>query len=300
MRPDLYFRLNGVALSIPPLRARAGDLEALAGSFLAAACRDLERVPPLSLSPAALRVLSLHAWPGNVRELRNAMERAAVMCTESTIEPEHLPPALLAAALSTHGAALVSRAPADSATREPAPTELKELERRRIIDELSTAVLERWEAEGRAPGQERGASVNPTATPPEQRPSGAAPHAHARALSLRREGDLWALDGPSGAAVRLKGSKGLAYLNELLLHPGQQLHVLRLAGLDEPGPARVAGAVGLEETDRRAASDAQRARINVQRRLKDAIASIADCDAELARYLTATVKTGTHCSFTPL
>ncbi|HKO92107.1 MAG TPA: sigma 54-interacting transcriptional regulator, partial [Polyangiaceae bacterium] len=88
MRPDLYFRLNGVELLIPPLRSRSGELEALAGSFLSAACRDLERVPPLTLSPAALRVLCSHDWPGNVRELRNAMERAAVLCTESMIQPE--------------------------------------------------------------------------------------------------------------------------------------------------------------------------------------------------------------------
>lgn len=48
-----------------------------------------------------------------------------------------------------------------------------------------------------------------------------------------------------------------------------------------------------------AASSVERARINVQRRVKDAIASIADCDPELGRYLTATMKTGTYCSFTP-
>src|SRR5262245_31055629 len=96
MRPDLYFRLNGVALVIPPLRERPLEIEVLAAAFLASACRDLERRSPLALSPAALDLLRRHAWPGNVRELRNAVERAAVMCTDAVILPEHLPPSLLA------------------------------------------------------------------------------------------------------------------------------------------------------------------------------------------------------------
>ena len=63
---------------------------------------------------------------------------------------------------------------------------------------------------------------------------------------------------------------------------------------------QLAGAVGLGGRDRKAASDAERARINVQRRLKDTIDSIGQCDAELGRYLAAAVTTGTYCSFTPV
>jgi len=63
---------------------------------------------------------------------------------------------------------------------------------------------------------------------------------------------------------------------------------------------QLAGAVGLGGRDRRAASDAERARINVQRRLKDTIDSIGRHDPELGRYLSAAVRTGTYCSFTPL
>jgi two-component system response regulator AtoC len=73
LRPDLYFRLNGVALTIPPLRERPQEIEALAASFLSAACRDLDRSVPPTISPAALDVLRRHSWPGNVRELRNAV-----------------------------------------------------------------------------------------------------------------------------------------------------------------------------------------------------------------------------------
>jgi DNA-binding NtrC family response regulator len=145
LRPDLYFRLNGVALLIPPLRERPQEIEALAASFLLAACRDLERTPALTFSSAALELLRRHAWPGNVRELRNAVERAAVMCTESTILPEHLPPSLVAAvrASSTQATqATQGRAPgpgSPSGESEQAPnlqTELRALERSKILAAL--------------------------------------------------------------------------------------------------------------------------------------------------------------------
>jgi DNA-binding NtrC family response regulator len=132
MRPDLYFRLNGVALLIPPLRERPLEIEELATAFLSAACRDLERRSPLAFSPAALDLLRRHAWPGNVRELRNAVERAAVMCTDAVILPEHLPPSLLVAARAV-------RAPTPASV--PAPpanlqAEMKALERSRIVEAL--------------------------------------------------------------------------------------------------------------------------------------------------------------------
>src|SRR5260221_9516923 len=91
------FMHKGVDLLIPPLRERPQEIEPLAASFLSAACRDMERVPPLQISSAAMDRLRLHTWPGNIRELRNVIERAAVMCTDSTILPEHLPPSVLKA-----------------------------------------------------------------------------------------------------------------------------------------------------------------------------------------------------------
>ncbi len=146
LRPDLYFRLNGVALLIPPLRERPLEIDGLAASFLSAACRDLERTPPLTISSAALDLLRRHAWPGNVRELRNAIERAAVMCTESAILPEHLPPSLLAAtrAVGTPAPAPAASSPSSSSpsTRPGQPSnlqaEMKSLERHKIIDALES------------------------------------------------------------------------------------------------------------------------------------------------------------------
>jgi two-component system, NtrC family, response regulator AtoC len=136
LRPDLYFRINGVSLLIPPLRHRPLDLEALATSFLAAACRDLDRAFPLTLSATALDLLRLHSWPGNVRELRNAIERAAVMSTESTILPEDLPPSILAA---TRPAPEQPASPPSKVAASPPtnlPAEMKAFENARILEAL--------------------------------------------------------------------------------------------------------------------------------------------------------------------
>jgi len=89
-REDLFYRLNVIALEVPPLRERPGDVEALARHFVAALARELKR-PGLALSDEALAKLRTHAWPGNVRELRNALERAAVLAEGPRIEAHDLP-----------------------------------------------------------------------------------------------------------------------------------------------------------------------------------------------------------------
>jgi DNA-binding NtrC family response regulator len=83
-RHDLYYRLNVVALTLPPLREREGDVELLAGTFLAriAAGYGLP-VPPLT--PEVRAALRAQPWPGNVRELRNTIERALVLSPPGTL-----------------------------------------------------------------------------------------------------------------------------------------------------------------------------------------------------------------------
>jgi two-component system, NtrC family, response regulator AtoC len=88
-RRDLFFRLNGISLTIPPLRERPTELEALARSFVAEACAESGRSPAV-LGREALEILFGYSWPGNIRELKNVMERALVLC-EGEILPEHLP-----------------------------------------------------------------------------------------------------------------------------------------------------------------------------------------------------------------
>ena len=133
-REDLIYRLNSLTLIIPPLRERPLEIEPLARTFLAAACKQLERAVPPALSPAALNLLRRYSWRGNVRELRNAIERASALCVGETILPEHLPPSLLAAAPV---AAPPSRAADGPGRADPAlRADLRDLERARITDAL--------------------------------------------------------------------------------------------------------------------------------------------------------------------
>jgi DNA-binding NtrC family response regulator len=87
-RADLYFRLNVIPLTLPPLRERPGDIPELAKHF----ARTLAGDPavPSELSPQFLAALQQHSWPGNVRELANAVRRAIAFSAGRTIGPESL------------------------------------------------------------------------------------------------------------------------------------------------------------------------------------------------------------------
>jgi DNA-binding NtrC family response regulator len=84
-REDLYYRVNGVTLKLPPLRERAGDIPLLASHFLK------QSGSKKRLSARAVQTLEGHAWPGNVRELRMVIHRAAILSPKDVIEPEDLP-----------------------------------------------------------------------------------------------------------------------------------------------------------------------------------------------------------------
>jgi transcriptional regulator with PAS, ATPase and Fis domain len=89
-RADLYYRLNGITLTIPPLRSRLEEIRPLAETFLRQICRDLGRQPPL-LPPASVAHLEAYGWPGNIRELKNVIERAVLLCEGQMLEPQHMP-----------------------------------------------------------------------------------------------------------------------------------------------------------------------------------------------------------------
>jgi len=80
-REDLYYRLRGAALDVPPLRARAGDLELLVESFLREV-RARRRGEGPVVTREAMRALAMYSWPGNVRELRAEVLRWGVFCDE--------------------------------------------------------------------------------------------------------------------------------------------------------------------------------------------------------------------------
>jgi two-component system response regulator HydG len=90
-REDLYYRLNVVALTLPPLRERDGDIELLAETFLARIATAYG-LPVPALTPELRLALRAHPWPGNIRELRNAVERALVLSPRGTLRPEELIP----------------------------------------------------------------------------------------------------------------------------------------------------------------------------------------------------------------
>src|SRR5258705_4818258 len=89
-RTDLYYRLGGVEIHVPPLRARRDDISELAIYFLA----RHRNTRDLSLSDAAVDALRLYAWPGNVRELERFIERAVALTESNQIKLDDLPPQL--------------------------------------------------------------------------------------------------------------------------------------------------------------------------------------------------------------
>jgi NtrC-family two-component system response regulator AlgB len=135
-RQDLFYRLNVVGVTLPPLRARPEDLPALVDHVLATLAARHRR-PGVSIEPAARTALFAYTWPGNIRELVNALERALVLSPGGTIRapdlPDHVlaPPAPLAASAAGGDVSLeeierrhVRAVLADSATLEEAAARL--------------------------------------------------------------------------------------------------------------------------------------------------------------------------------
>lgn len=96
-REDLYYRLNVITVSMPPLRERPADLEKLARGFLAYFAAETGRAAA-DFSPEAWTALRGHPWPGNIRELRNAIERAVIMSRGDSVERNDLPDTLVSPA----------------------------------------------------------------------------------------------------------------------------------------------------------------------------------------------------------
>ncbi len=88
-RKDLFYRLNVVTITLPPLRERKEDIIPLANYFLNRYCREMLQAP-MSLAQETAEALKQYDWPGNVRELENAMERAVVLATDRVIQPMDL------------------------------------------------------------------------------------------------------------------------------------------------------------------------------------------------------------------
>ena len=141
-REDLYFRLAGIVVTVPPLRDRQHEIPELARTLLVA---EAERagVSTPSISEGALALLVSYRWPGNVRELRNALGRALHLAEGGVLEPEHLslePPSRAPPSRAPEAAASPGPAsPADARTDDAPAPGTPAFERARIVAAMDRA-----------------------------------------------------------------------------------------------------------------------------------------------------------------
>jgi two-component system, NtrC family, response regulator AtoC len=136
-RQDLYFRLGGATLWVPPLRDRPRELAMLAQRFLDAA-RTRAGKRPMRLGDETLRLCASYGWPGNVRELKNVMEFAAAAFDDPLLEPWQLATRLPGAAADAHESEPALPLPSATGFR-PLEDEIRDLERTRIQQALDAA-----------------------------------------------------------------------------------------------------------------------------------------------------------------
>jgi DNA-binding NtrC family response regulator len=135
-RRDLYFRLNGIALTIPPLRERVGEIAQLALGFCAEAARSAGQPRAPELTPPALALLERYSWPGNIRELRNLIERAVLLSGGAPIALGHLPVEKMGATLAPAPLSPFGEEVTAPARPSGLRGEIAVLERQRILDAL--------------------------------------------------------------------------------------------------------------------------------------------------------------------
>ncbi len=137
-RRDLYYRINGVTITIPPLRERPGELAGLARAF---AARPRGNAAPTVIADEALVALASHSWPGNIRELRNTIERAMLLASNGPIRSEHIklgsePPRRSSVPTMPIERITSTDLPLPAAPEQPLASAVAEVERARILEAL--------------------------------------------------------------------------------------------------------------------------------------------------------------------
>jgi DNA-binding NtrC family response regulator len=138
-RSDLFFRLNVVAIPLPPLRDRPEDLTLLIRHFLHKKSREAN-LPLRNFTPRALDRLMTYSWPGNVRELEHAIERALVLADGDALDLDDLPAKIVSAEVSHPSAPLERRADAPASSQAKTLNDaVEELEHHLIVNALQQA-----------------------------------------------------------------------------------------------------------------------------------------------------------------
>jgi transcriptional regulator with PAS, ATPase and Fis domain len=203
-REDLYFRISGVSLVIPPLRERSVEIEPLVRAFMSTLSREAGRSVIPHVTPESMDWLMHYSWPGNVRELRNTIERALLLCGDGPITLEHLP-------IEKTGATLPYRPP-----RLPPPP----------------AVPRQW-GEMPGPGSERPPAVTipppmPTGFGQQESDDDSPDMLRARMTEAERQRILRALESCAGNQTRAAKILGIS----------RRTLVSRLAAFNLPRPRR--------------------------------------------------------------
>ncbi|SQB28889.1 acetoacetate metabolism regulatory protein AtoC [Citrobacter koseri] len=128
-REDLFYRLNVIHLTLPPLRERREDIPLLANHFLQKFSSENQR-DIIEIDPSAMSLLTAWPWPGNIRELSNVIERAVVMNTGAVIFAEDLPTQFRQSV--SHASGIKPAQPGERNLKE----EIKREERRIIMEVL--------------------------------------------------------------------------------------------------------------------------------------------------------------------
>jgi two-component system response regulator HydG len=128
-RQDLYFRIKGVSVTVPPLRQRPEDIPELAGYFLREAAAETGSEVK-DITEAALSILSNHDWPGNIRQLRHCIRTMVVMCDRDELDVQDIP-------VEIHQVRRLAAASSEKITADLGSVSLNELEKQAIIETLA-------------------------------------------------------------------------------------------------------------------------------------------------------------------
>ncbi|MCD6528004.1 MAG: sigma-54-dependent Fis family transcriptional regulator [Desulfuromonas sp.] len=132
-REDLFYRLNVIPITLPPLRQRSEDIALLVRHFLQKSCRYMNR-PVMQIESVALQVLENYNWPGNVRELENVIERTVALSDGPQISVQDLPPHISGSCVVTPSATDLLKLPVEGLDM---PKRVIEIERQWIIEALN-------------------------------------------------------------------------------------------------------------------------------------------------------------------